>query len=60
MIGVEDDLEGGEDKQSGKSRKPQKGRKKKMGGHDVVGPLRNIMMIAESQRFMTVTPGDPP
>jgi hypothetical protein len=39
MIGVEDDSEGGEDKQSGRSWKPRKGRRKKMGGHDVVGSV---------------------
>jgi len=52
MIGVEDDLEGGEDKQSGRSQKPRKGRKRKRGGHDVIGSLRNIMMTTESRKFL--------
>jgi hypothetical protein len=46
MTGVEDDSEGGEDKQSGRSRKPRKGKKDKMSDRDVVGSLRN-MKIAE-------------
>jgi hypothetical protein len=41
MIGVEDDSEGGEDKQSGRSRKPRKCRSKKMGGREVVGRVSN-------------------
>jgi len=51
MIGVEDDLEGGEDNKRGGSRKPWKERKKRS-DRDVVGSLRNIRMIAESLRFM--------
>jgi len=58
MIGVEDNSEGGEDKQSGRSRKPQRKRKKKMGGRDVVGSLQNMMMTAESQRCMTAVVED--
>jgi len=58
-----DDLEGGEDNKRGGSRKPRKG-KKKMGDRDVVGSLRNIVIAAESLRFMTavvegMTVGDP-
>jgi len=57
MIGVEDDLEGGEDNKRGGSRKPQKG-KMKMSDRDVVGSLRNMMMTAELRRFMTVVVED--
>jgi len=48
---VEDDLEGGEDNKRGGSQKPRKG-KKKMGDHDEVGSLRNMMMIAELLKCM--------
>jgi hypothetical protein len=58
MIGVEDDSEGGEEKHSGRSRKPQKGKKEKMGGRDVVGPLRNMMMAGESRKSMTTAAED--
>jgi hypothetical protein len=51
MIGVEDNLEGGEDNKSGGSRKPQKN-KRRMGDLDDVGSLRNMMMAEESQRYM--------
>jgi len=57
MIGVEDDLEGGEDNKRGGSRKPRKG-KKKMSDRDLVGSLRNIMMTAELLRFMTAVGED--
>jgi hypothetical protein len=53
MIGVEDDLEGGEDKQSGGSLKPWNEKKIRMGDCDGVGWLRNMMMTEESQRCMT-------
>jgi len=52
MIGVEDNLEGGEDNKRGGSRKPWKIRKMRS-DRDEVGSLRDIMMTAESQRFMT-------
>jgi hypothetical protein len=39
MIGVEDDLEGGEDNKRGGSLKPRKGKKRRMGDRDVVGSL---------------------
>ena len=57
MIGVEDDLEGGEDNKRGGSRKPRKGKMKKS-DRDGVGSLRNMMMTAESQRYMTVAVED--
>jgi len=53
MIGVEDDLEGGEDNKSGGSLKPWKEKKRRMSDCDEVGLLRNMMMTAESQKFMT-------
>jgi hypothetical protein len=53
MIGVEDDLEGGEDNKRGGSLKPQKGKKRRMGDHDKIGSLQNMMMAEESWRFMT-------
>jgi len=53
MIGVEDDLEGGEDNKSGGSLKSWKEKKRRMSDRDEVGSLRDMMMTAESQRFMT-------
>jgi len=53
MIGVEDDLEGGEDNKSGGSQKPRKEKKRRMSDHDEVRLLRHMMMLAESQRCMT-------
>ena len=57
MIGVKDDLEGGEDNKRVGSRKPRNG-KKKMGDRDVVGSLRNMMMTVESQRYTTAAVED--
>jgi len=53
MIEVEDDPEGGEDDKCVGSLKPRKGKKRRKGDCDVVGSLRNMMIAAESQRFMT-------
>jgi len=53
MIGVGDDLEGGEDNKRGGSRNPRKGKIKKS-DRDGVGSLRNMIMTVESQRYMTV------
>jgi len=58
MIGVEDDLEGGEDNKSEGSLKPRKERKRRMSGHDKVGSLRNMKMAGESRRFMTAAAED--
>jgi len=57
MIGVEDNLEGGEDNKREGSRKPRKERKK-WSDRDIVGSFRNIRMIAESLRFMIATVED--
>jgi hypothetical protein len=53
MIGVEDDLEGGEGNKRGESLKPRIGKKRRINDCDVVGSLRNMMMTGESRRFMT-------
>jgi len=58
MIGVEDDPEGGEDKQSGGSLKPRKEKKRRMSDRDVVGLLRSMMIAAESQKFLTAAVED--
>ena len=58
MIGAEDDLEGGENKQSGRSWKPQKGKKEKTGNRDAVRSLRSMIMNAESRKFMTAVGDD--
>jgi hypothetical protein len=52
MMGVEDDLEGGEDNKSGGSLKPQKGKKRRMSNRDEVGLLRSMKIAEESQRCM--------
>jgi hypothetical protein len=58
MIGVEDDLEGGEDNKSGGSLKPRKEKKRRMGVRDGVGSLQNLKMAEESQRCMTAEAED--
>jgi hypothetical protein len=58
MIGVEDDLEGGEDNKSGGSLKPRKEKKRRMSSRDEVGLLRNMMITGESLRFMTAAVED--
>jgi hypothetical protein len=58
MIGVEDDSEGGEDKQSGRSLKPRKGKKRRMSDRDEVGSLRDMKIAEESQRCMTAKAED--
>jgi hypothetical protein len=50
MRGVEDNLEGGEDKQSGGSLKPWKEKKRRMGDRDGVGLLPNKKMAEQSWR----------
>jgi hypothetical protein len=57
MIGVEDDLEGGEDNKRGGSRKPRKNKKRKS-DRDEVGSLRNMMMAEGSRRCMTAEAED--
>jgi len=52
MIGVEDDLEGGEDNKSGGSLKPRKVIKRMMSDRNVVGSLQNMMIARELQRFI--------
>jgi hypothetical protein len=56
MIGVEDDLEGGEDNKRGGSLKPRK--EKKVSDRDVVGSLRGMMIAGESQRCLTAAVED--
>jgi hypothetical protein len=58
MIGVEDNLEGGEDNKSGQSLNPQKREKRRMGSRDVVGLLQNMMMTGESRRYKTAAVDD--
>ena len=53
MIGVEDDLEGGEDNKSGGSLKPRKVKKRRMGDRDEVGSLQNMKIAEELRRCMT-------
>ena len=58
MIGVEDDLEGGEDNKRGGSKKPRKKKKRRMSDLDKVGSLRDMMMTVESRRCMTAAVED--
>jgi len=51
-MGTKDDLEGGEDNNSGESRKPRKRKKRRMSDCNEVGSLRNMKIIAELQRCM--------
>jgi hypothetical protein len=58
MIGVEDNLEGGEDSERGESRKLRKNKKSRLGSSEEVRLLKNVMMIAAFQRYMTFMVGD--
>ena len=55
---LEDDLEGGEDKNIGGSRKHRKNKKRWMRDHDVVGSLRDMMIAGGSLKCMTAAGED--
>jgi hypothetical protein len=58
MIGVEDDLEGGENNKSGGSVKPRKGRKRRKSDRDEVVSLREMMMTGELPSCVTAAVDD--
>jgi len=53
MLGVEDDLEGGEDNKSEGSLKPRKEEKSRKGDSDGVWSLPNIVITTELQWYIT-------
>jgi hypothetical protein len=58
MIGVEGDLEGGEDNNRGGSLKPRKVKKRRKGDRAEVGSLQNMIMTWESRKCMTAAVED--
>jgi len=52
MIGMENDMEGGEDNKRRGSLKSRKREKRRKGNRDEVGSLQNMMMAEESLRYM--------